>query len=227
MNKVQYLAIKRAIIVKCRLLEKIGYFIGTWGNVSVRVKEGFIITPSRIAYDVLAPGDFVTLDIEGTVLSGHRLPSSETETHRAIYRIRPDVDVVIHSHSPYASAVSCLHWSIPPIVEDMAQVVGGKVNCARYAPGGDHIKVARAVAASIGQVNAVLLANHGVVTCGRDLDEAFVTAQILEKAALMLLLASAVKKPYSIPAHYVKEERHRYLYKYGTAKDFQRTPGER
>jgi L-fuculose-phosphate aldolase len=227
MNKRRHDAIKRAIIVKCRLLEKLGCFVGTWGNVSVRVEEGFIITPSRISYDVMEPGDFVTVNLNGTVLSGHRLPSSETEIHRAIYRKKQDVGAVIHSHSPYASAVSCLHWSIPPFVEDLAQVVGGRVNCTRYVPAGRHVKIAKAVAAGIGKANAVLLANHGVIACGRNLDEAFVTSQILEKAALMLLLGSPLKKLRSIPPKYVQEERRRYLYKYGTPNDFQRTPGVR
>ncbi len=81
--------------------------------------------------------------------------------------------------------------------------------------------LARAVAASIGEVNAVLLANHGVVACGCDLEEAFVTSQILEKAALLLLLGARLGKVRSIPDKFVREERHRYLYKYGTAKDFQ------
>ncbi|MGD0743778.1 MAG: class II aldolase/adducin family protein [Verrucomicrobiota bacterium] len=221
MSKSRSNAIKRDIILKCRLLEKIGYFIGTWGNVSVRVEEGFIITPSRIPYDVITIGDFVTMNLDGKILNGHRLPSSETEAHRAIYRKRKDVGAVIHSHSPYASAVSCLHWPIPPIVEDLAQVAGGRINCAPYVPGGQHMNVARAVAASIGKVNAVLLANHGVIACGRDLDEAFVTSQIVEKAALLLLLGSPLKKLRPIPDKFVREERHRYLYKYGTAKDFQ------
>lgn len=220
MNKNQSNAIKWAIILKCRLLEKIGYFIGTWGNVSVRVEEGFIITPSRLSYDVMTVKDFVTLNLEGTVLHGHRLPSSETDLHRALYRKRKDIGAIIHSHSPYASAVSCLRWSIPPIVEDLAQVAGGRINCARYVPGGWHQNLARAVAASIGGVNAVLLANHGVVACGCDLEEAFVTSQILEKAALLLLLGARLGKVHSIPDKFVREERHRYLYKYGTAKDF-------
>ena len=221
MSKSQSNAIKRAIILKCRLLEKIGYFIGTWGNVSVRVEDGFIITPSRIPYDVVTIGDFVTMDLEGTILNGRRLPSSETETHRAIYRKRKDIGAIIHCHSPYASAVSCLHWSIPSIVEDLAQVAGGRINCARYVPGGQHRKLAKAVAASIGKVNAVLMANHGAIACGRDLDEAFVTSQILEKAALLLLLGAPLGKLRPIPDKFVREERHRYLYKYGTAKDFQ------
>lgn len=221
MRKDQHNAIKRAIILKCRLLEKIGYFIGTWGNVSVRVKQGFIITPSRIPYNVITVADFVTLNLEGKILNGHQLPSSETEVHRSIYRKRTDVGAVIHSHSPYATAVSCLRRPIPPLVEDLAQVAGGKINCARYVPGGQHANLGRAVAASIGDVNAVLLANHGVITCGRDLDEAFVTSQIVEKGAQLLLLSSPLKKPHSIPDKFVRAERYRYLYKYGKANDFE------
>ena len=220
MKKDPHQEIKRRIIAQCLQLEKIGYFVGTWGNVSVRVPEGFIMTPSRIAYDVMVVEDFVTLALDRTVLHGHRLPSSETDVHRAVYNQRKDVGAIIHSHSPYASAVSCLRRSIPPFVEDLAQVAGATINCTQYARGGEHEKLARQVAKSIGQSNAVLLANHGAVTCGRDLAEAFVTAQIVEKAALMLLLTTGAGKLHSIPAKYVRAERNRYLYSYGTAKDF-------
>ncbi|MGO8792886.1 MAG: class II aldolase/adducin family protein [Terriglobia bacterium] len=79
-------ALKSAIIEKCRALEKIGYFVGTWGNVSVRVPEGFIVTPSRIGYDRIQTNDFVAVSAEGGVVAGHRLPSSETEIHRAVLK---------------------------------------------------------------------------------------------------------------------------------------------
>lgn len=211
--------LKREMIEKCRLLERIGYFIGTWGNISVRVPEGFIVTPSRVEYAVIEPGDFVTVSLEGTVLSGHRLPSSETEIHRAVLNKKPAVGAIIHSHSPYATAVSCLHQAIPVFVEDMAQIIGGEVRCTRYVPAGQHKKIAEEVANTIGEENAVLLANHGVICCGHNLEEALVANQILEKAALMLLAAGGAGKVIPISEEYVSAERHRFLYKYGTAHD--------
>lgn len=219
MTKVKHLALKREMIEKCRLLEKIGYFIGTWGNISVRVSEGFIVTPSRVEYAVIEPGDLVTVSPEGVVLEGHRLPSSEAEIHRMVLNKKPDVGAIIHSHSPYATAVSCLHQTIPVFVEDMAQIIGGAVRTTRYVPAGQHKKIAEEVANTIGEENAVLLANHGVLCCGRNLEEALVASQILEKAAAMMLAAGGASRVIPIPHRFVRSERHRFLYKYGTRHD--------
>lgn len=219
MAEEKHSTLKREMIEKCRQLEKLGYFIGTWGNISVRVPEGFIVTPSRVEYAVIEPHDFVTVSLDGTVLAGHRLPSSESEIHRAVLNKKPDVGAVIHSHSPYATAVSCLHQTMPVFVEDMAQIIGGEVHCTRYVPAGQHKKIAEEVAITIGEENAVLLANHGMMCCGRNLEEALVASQILEKAALMMLAAGGAGKVVPIPEEYVRSERHRFLHKYGTAQD--------
>ncbi len=219
MSRDPYISLKREMIEKCRLLEKIGYFIGTWGNVSARIPEGFLVTPSRVQYAGIEPGDFVAVSLEGTRLAGHRMPSSETEIHRAVLNKKSNVGAIIHSHSPYATAVSCLHQSIPVFVEDMAQIIGGEVRCTRYIPAGQHKEIAAEVGNTIGEENAVLLANHGVLCCGRDLEEALVASQILEKAALMMLAAGGAGKVFPIPEDLVKSERHRFLYKYGTAHD--------
>ena len=219
MAGTEHHSLKVEMIEKCRLLEKMGYFIGTWGNVSVRVPEGFIVTPSRVEYAVIEPGDFVTVSLEGIVVEGHRLPSSETEIHRVVLTKKSGVGAIIHSHSPYATAVSCLQQSIPVFVEDMAQIIGGEVRCTHYVPAGQHQKIAEEVGKTIGEENAVLLANHGVLCCGRNLAEALVANQILEKAALMMLAAGGRDKVIPIPEEFVKSERHRFLYKYGTTHD--------
>jgi L-fuculose-phosphate aldolase len=184
----------------------------------VRVPEGLIITPSKIAYDAMVPSDLVTVSKEGTILAGHRVPSSETELHRALLNERDDIEAIIHAHSPYASALSCLRRPIPPFVEDLVQIAGGQVNCTHYVHGGDHRGVAQEVVKAIGDGNAVLLANHGVVCCGRDLDEVFVTCQVVEKAALMMLAAASVGPMVPIPDEYVRSERYRFLHLYGTAE---------
>ena len=212
-------ALKSDMITKCRRLEELGYYVGTWGNMSVRVPEGFIVTPSRVSYAAIEPDDFVTVSLDGTVLAGQRVPSSETEIHRAVLKKKADTGAIIHSHSPNATAVSCLHQSIPVFVEDMAQIIGGEVQCTRYVPAGQHKRIAEVVAATIGEENAVLLSNHGVLCCGRDLEEALVANQILEKAAFMMLAAGGREKVIPIPEEFVRSERHRFLYKYGTLHD--------
>jgi L-fuculose-phosphate aldolase len=200
-------------------MEKIGYFVGTWGNISVRVPGGMIVTPSKVQYDTLGVDDFMTVSNDGKVLAGHRLPSSEAEIHRALYNKKPDIGAVIHSHSPYATAVSCLHMPIPPFVEDLVQIIGGRVECAQYVPAGQHKRIAEVAASTIGEANAVLLANHGPICCGRSLDEAYVVCQVLEKAALMMLAAGSYGKVIEIPEEFVLSERHRFLYKYGRKED--------
>ena len=219
MTQDNYEPIKAQIIEICRRLEKMGYFIGTWGNISVRVPEGFIVTPSRVPYDVIQTSDFVVVSNEGKVIAGHRLPSSETEIHRGVLNKKNNLGAIIHSHSPYATAVSCLHRRIPPFVEDMAQIIGGQVDCTRYVPAGQHKKIADEVAQTIGEANAVLLANHGVLCGGRDLEEAFIASQILEKAALMMLVAGTLGPVISIPEKFVRAERDRFVHKYGTVRD--------
>ena len=214
-----HVALKIEMIAKCRQLEQLGYFVGTWGNISARVSDGFIVTPSRVQYATIEPSDFVTVSLDGTVLAGHRVPSSETEIHRAVLNKKSNVGAIIHSHSRYATAVSCLQQSIPVFVEDVAQIIGGEVRCTRYVPAGQHQKIAEEVGNTIGEENAVLLANHGVLCCGRNLDEALVANQILEKAALMMLAAGGREKVIPIPEEFVRSERHRFLYKYGTTQD--------
>ncbi|HYD83593.1 MAG TPA: class II aldolase/adducin family protein [Opitutus sp.] len=219
MSSALHESLKAEMIRTCRAMERIGHFIGTWGNISVRVSEGFIVTPSRVNYDAITPADFVTVSLEGGIIAGHRLPSSETGVHRLVLKKKPDVGAIIHSHPPYASAVACLQRSIPVFVEDIAQIIGGEVKCTRYVPAGQHEKIAAEVANTIGDENAVLLANHGALVCGRTLDEAFVACQILEKAAQMLLLTEGAGGPLPIPEEHVRSERHRFLHKYGTAND--------
>lgn len=211
--------IKLEIISTCRAMERIGHFVGTWGNISVRVPEGFIITPSRISYDVITPVDLVAVSLDGEILSGHRLPSSEAGMHRLVLKKKPTTGAVIHTHPPYASAIACLRRSIPVFVEDAAQIIGGEVKCTSYVPAGQHVKFAEEVAATIGDENAVLIANHGVLVCGRTLSEAFVGCQIVEKAAQMMLLAVPLGGVVPISEEFVRSERNRFLCKYGTADD--------
>ncbi len=115
----QHKDLKKEIIETCRRCVDMEYFVGTWGNISVRVPEGLIITPSKVQYDLLTVDDFVTVSSDGKVVAGNRLPSSEIEIHRDLLNGKSDVNAIIHSHSLYATAISCLHKSIPVFVEEM------------------------------------------------------------------------------------------------------------
>ena len=211
--------LKQAIIDACLRLETMGYVIGTYGNASARIPGGLIVTPSRVDYHTITPDDMVSVADDGHVLEGHRLPSSETDVHRLIYLERPDVGAVLHTHSFYATALSCLHETVPVIVEEQSQVVGDAIRCAPYVPAGQHEKLGQAVASTLGASNGVLLANHGVVACGRDVAEALFAAQIIERVCQMYLLTRAIRSPVPIPPEHVRSERDRWLYKYGTTAD--------
>src|SRR3954465_5318574 len=115
----EHVELKQSIIDTCLRLEAMGYVIGTYGNASARLPDGsgLIVTPSRVDYHSITPEDMVTVANDGTVIDGKRIPSSETSVHRLIYVARPDVRAVLHTHSFYATALSCLHETVPVIVE--------------------------------------------------------------------------------------------------------------
>ena len=107
---------------------------GSWGNISCRIDEPSIaITPSGRGYELLEPEDVVLIDREGAVLDGKRIPSSELKVHTAIYNACPEAGAVIHTHSICASALAAMHQDVPAIIEDIVQIIGGRVYCAEYA----------------------------------------------------------------------------------------------
>ncbi len=213
--------LRQAVIRTCLVMrDRLGYFIGTWGNISVRLEDGLLVTPSRMVYEDVSADDLVVVGWEGGVLRGHRLPTSEFELHRQILRKRPDLGALIHSHSPWASVCACAGRGIPVLADDMAEVIGGEVRCAPHVAAGRHRELARAAAEAIGpDAWAVLLGNHGVVAGGRDLAEAVVASQFVEKAAMILIHSQVLGGVRPIAEELWREERHRYLHKYGKPED--------
>lgn len=210
----------RELIAMCRRLEACGCFLGTWGNVSMRVERGILLTPSRVEYSTMQPWDLVVIDSEGNVVEGYRNPTSEKEVHRRILNQRSDVGAIIHAHTENAMAVSALDISaVPCLVEEMSQLLGGEIPLSRhYVPAEQHAALGSAAAEAIGSANAMILRNHGPVCCGRTLEEAFLTVQVTEKACGIFLKAAAVGRTINIPQEYVRSERHRFLYSYGKEK---------
>jgi len=214
---MEHLELRQDIIKACLWLLDKGLVTGTWGNVSVRLNENqILLTPSRIDYDVMVPQDLVVVDYDGNKLSGERLPTSEMHLHRLIYRRRADVGAIVHYHPRYASAMCAAGESIPPFFEEMSQLIGGGIPItSRYVSSGQHLELAVEAAECIGEQNAVLIRNHAPVCCGKDLKEALVCCQVVEKAAACYI---ALKDRFSlevIPEEYVRSERRRYLFKYG------------
>jgi L-fuculose-phosphate aldolase len=154
----------------------------TWGNVSLRVDENhMLITPSGRTYTDLIVNDIVLVNYHTSKYDGTIKPSSEKELHCEIYRTRKEINAVIHTHQMNASTVAAAHREVPPILDDMAQIIGPTVRCADYALPSTKRIVTKTVKALRGRM-AALMANHGAVCVGRDIDEAFVVCQVLEKA---------------------------------------------
>lgn len=220
-------ALREEVIAAClHLRDGLGFFIGTWGNISVRLTDGILLTPSRVDYSEMQPDDLVAINMDGQVVRGERVPTSEMELHRQILLERADLGALVHSHSAWASVCACAHCSIPVISDDMAEVIGGEVHCASYAAAGHHRELAQAARAAIGpEAWAVLLGNHGVVAGGRNLREAVVANQFLEKAAMAFVQARALGGVKPIPDTLWREERHRYLHKYGKPEDLEELMG--
>jgi L-fuculose-phosphate aldolase len=163
-------------------LVKEGLVARTWGNISIRVDDTYmLITPSGRTYEELTPEDIVLVDYHTSKYEGPVKPSSEKELHCEIYRTRKKVHAVIHTHQMNASTVASAHREVPPILDDMTQIIGPTVRVADYALPSTRKITKKTVQALKGR-NAALMANHGAVCVGRDLDEAFVVCQVLEKA---------------------------------------------
>ncbi len=194
--------------------------VGTWGNISCRVpKEDYIaITPTGMSYDLLAPEDIVVIDLGGKIISGTRKPSVEVPLHLAIYNAREDVRAIVHTHSAYATAMAVARREIPGAVEDLVQIVGGNVRVNEYAlPGTKQLGINTVKAME--ERNAVLLANHGMIGVGRNLDEAFRVCQVVEKSAQVTLLAQLMGGVVELSQEDINGMRSYYLQGYGQDKD--------
>lgn len=158
--------------------------VGADGNLSVRDGEGLLITPSRVAYDRLQPGQVVRLTLAG---EGDPSRSSEWAVHCAVYRARPEVRAVIHAHPVFACVLAVRGEALEALLDEVGPVLGGPIAVAEYAPSGS-AELAAAAVAGLGPRHAVILANHGTVTVGADLEEAFYRLQVLERAAQVQVL---------------------------------------
>jgi L-ribulose-5-phosphate 4-epimerase len=191
---MQYQMERESVLNSAREIYNSGMVTGTWGNVSAKVKnqELMVITPSGMDYNSLEPQDMVVVDFEGKVVEGSYRPSVETPLHLGIYQKRPDVNAIVHVHSPYAVAFSVARRTIPVILEETAQVVGHEIEIAAYAHCGTQSLADNVISALGKDKRAVLLANHGLVALGKDMAEALKVCYIVEKTAMIAIYASAL-----------------------------------
>jgi L-fuculose-phosphate aldolase len=200
-----------------RQLGQRGLVVGSSGNVSARRGAAMAITATRAAADTIAPRQIVTMDLDGAA-SGPLLPSSEWAMHAAIYRAAPAAQVIVHTHSDAAVALSCLEQALPPFHYMLAEFGGHDVRCAGYATFGTQALADLAADAIAGRT-ACLLAHHGMICHGPDGPAALATALRLETLARQYLLARSAGTPPLLTAAQMDAALERY-------RDYGRQPGE-
>ncbi len=198
--------LKEQVARAARALVERGLNRAAAGNVSVRVDGGFLVTPSGIPALSLRPEQIVLVDMEGR-WSGPLKPSSEWRMHRDIYATRADAGAVVHTHSDHATALACLGEPIPAFHYMVAMAGGEIIDCAPYATFGTE-ELSRNMLRALGSRRAALLAHHGVIVHGRDMDEALMLAEEVEGLARQYILARTIGHPHPLPegemAHVLK-----------------------
>ncbi len=168
------------------------------GNVSIRLEDGIAITPAGINKGFMTEDDVVVVDMGGTKLRGNGKPSSEGKMHYEIYKLRPDVQAIIHAHPPFAVAFALAHRELPDDILPEATIMLGHVPCLPYVTPST-IELAREVAQGLLRRNAALMANHGVITLGSDLEEAYNRMELLEQTCMSVVYASVLGGVHHIP----------------------------
>ncbi|MER6914934.1 class II aldolase/adducin family protein [Streptomyces sp. NPDC000594] len=179
----------RDVVETARRTAAEGLVVGTSGNVSARVGDLVLVTPSGVPYDRLTPADTVAVDLEGRQVIGELRPTSELPLHLAVYRAT-GARAVVHTHAVHATAVSTLVDEVPP-VHYMTGALGGPVRVAGYALYGSE-ELARNLLEALEGRSAALLRNHGTVVYGRSLEQAYDHTAQLEWMCRLWLLASSV-----------------------------------
>lgn len=206
-----YLRQRRAIVAACRGMNALGINQGKSGNVSVRVRGGFLLTPSGMAYDAMKPSDIVYMKLDGSIPKGQREPSSEWRFHRDIFATRDDANAIVHTHAMFATTLACLHKDIPAFHYMVAKAGGDSIRCAPYATFGTQ-KLSDHAIKALDDRKACLLANHGMIVLSETLDDAVSLAVEVETLAAQYWRALQVGKPKILS----KAEMRRVLKKFET-----------
>ena len=184
---------RQAVIETCLTMTARGLNQGTAGNVSMRDGDGFLITPSGVPYDGMSPDQIVAMDMAGEY-RGDWAPSSEWRMHLDIYRARPEAGAVVHIHSTYATALSCLRVDIPAFHYMIAVAGGVSLRCADYATFGTQA-LSDAMLAALQDRSACLLANHGMICFAPDLPKALALASEVELLCKQYFIACQAGEP--------------------------------
>jgi glutamate-1-semialdehyde 2,1-aminomutase len=191
---------RQAVLEASLWLSEHGFFgsmRGTGGNVSVRIEDDSLmaITPSSIKYRELLTEDICIVDLNGAVVEAKRAPSVEAGMHAVIYRSRPDVNAVVHTHQIFGSVFALINHSIPALFDEVSFTLGPTVEMVPYGLSGSIDLVNNVASKLANNANAYIIQNHGIIALGKDLDKAVLAAELLEKVAHIYCMALATGKP--------------------------------
>lgn len=198
---------KAEVVRACKVIAGNGYVLGTAGNVSA-IAEGenlFVITPSSYPYNIMEEKDLVVADLEGNIIEGEKKPSIEFSMHRGIYQERKDVKAIVHSHSPYATAAASIEGAdkIPAVDIEAAFGLGGDPEIAGFAPPGSP-ELAAFAREAIGEKGGVLLSNHGAIGVGKNMDEALLASDNIERNCRLYLSIKAAGNIKPMPEEFME-----------------------
>jgi ribulose-5-phosphate 4-epimerase/fuculose-1-phosphate aldolase len=188
--------IKQQVVEICRTLLERGYLKAAEGNISMRIagQPAFAITPSSYDYAKMQADDICVLDLALSRIEGERKPSIESGMHAAVYQGRPDVQVIIHTHQVYASALGLINAPIPALFDEQVRFLGRSVEIIPYAPSGTSFLKNNVRRKVLSSSNAFILQNHGVLIFGGDVERAIHNMALLEKCAWAYLLALCTER---------------------------------
>lgn len=202
---------REQVVDYCKRLITAGLTRGTGGNISVfdRQMGLYAISPSGMDYFSMEPADVVVMNLAGERVEGKRKPSSEWNLHQIFYQNREDINAIVHAHSVYCTVLATNHEELPAS-SYLVAFAGKNVRCARYASFGT-VELAKLAYEAMADRNAVLLANHGLLTGGIDLLHAFQTAEQIEFCAEVYVKARAIGTPVILP----EDEMERMILRFG------------
>ena len=193
-----------------------GLVVWSGGNISQRVEGGFLIKPSGLMYPELTADSMFYCDLDGNVIDGDFAPSSDTAAHAYVYKNMPEVGGVVHTHSHYASAFAAVSEPIPCILTAIADEFGGDIPVGPFAEIGDD-SIGRGIVSTLSghRSKAVLMAQHGVFTIGKDATSALKAAVMCEDVAKSAHLAKGLGSPKRLPQEAIDRLFNRYQNVYG------------
>jgi len=203
---------RESVLFHSKRMWEAGLVVASAGNVSARVPghDAIAVTPTSIFYDVMTADQVVIVSLDsGLPIESTARPSGELPTHLAVYRHRPDVGAIVHTHAPYVTALSVLRRPLPPIIDEMIVYFGGTIEVADYAFSGTDDLGANVVAA-LGDRAGVLLSNHGNLCVGRDLAEALHVALTMESTARVYVECLRTGDPVVLPGESLRAGRAMY-----------------